>query len=61
MSAPLYHLVAIIVIGCVLGTAFSFTYPGIDINSSLALVIALVAIIIEGSAVALYRRIAGKN
>ena len=44
----LYHFVAIVIIGCVIGTGFTLTYPGFGIDSSLALLFALAAIIIEG-------------
>jgi hypothetical protein len=58
MSVILYHFVAIVFIGAVLWTMFTFAYPGLAIDNALALAIALAAIVIEGTIVFFWRRIA---
>jgi hypothetical protein len=61
MSGALYHLIAIVIIACVLGTMFSFAYPGLAIDNALVLVIALTATVIEGLIVFTYRQISKRR
>jgi uncharacterized membrane protein len=61
MSAALYHLIAIVIIGCILGTMFSFAYPGLAIDNALVLVIALAATVIEGLIVFAFRQISKRR
>jgi hypothetical protein len=61
MKIAFAHFIAIVLLGCALGTAFSFAYPGVDIDPTLAMVIALVAIAGESLAVFLYRRVASRG
>lgn len=61
MTVLVYHFAAIVVVGAILWTIFSLAYPGFVIDSSLALMFALAAIIIEAVVVYLWRRVARRK
>lgn len=60
MKLAFVRFLGVVVIGCALGAAFSFAYPGLEIDKPLALLIALVAIVIETILAFAYRRLTNR-
>lgn len=55
------RLVAVFLLAIALGAAFSFAYPTVDIDATLATVIVLVALAVESLMAFLYRRVANRG
>ena len=55
------RLVAVFLLAIALGAAFSFAYPTVDIDATLATVIVLVALAVESLMAFLYRRVVNRG
>ncbi len=61
MKLSLPRIVAVFLLAIALGAAFSFAYPGVDVDAALATVIVLIALAAESLAAFIYRRVAKRG
>ena len=61
MKLSLSRVVAVFLLAIALGAAFSFVYPGVDIDTALATIIVLIALALESLAAFVYRRVANRG
>jgi uncharacterized membrane protein YphA (DoxX/SURF4 family) len=61
MNLSLPRVVAVFLLAIALGAAFTFAYPSVDIDATLATVIVLVALAVESLGAFICRRVANRG